>query len=130
MPKIRFIVIALIAAFLISVPSFAQQYDKDLVVKVMRQNAGALGPLSSAAGSKDFATAVEKLKIMADGMDSIKDFTPPKGEQAAYKKVIEDFVAAANKGIEASKAQDQAALLSVIAELRGFMRQGHGSFKP
>jgi len=130
MPKIRFFGIALIAALLIANPAFSQNYDKDLVVKVMRQNGASLGPLNAAAGSKDFATAGEKLKLIAEGMESIKDFTPPKGEKASFKQTIEDFVAAANKGLAASAAQDQAGLQTAIAELRTLMRKGHGEFKP
>jgi hypothetical protein len=130
MRKTRFLAVSLIVLFFGSIPLFAQQYDKELVVKVMRANGAALGAVTKAAGEKDFAVAAEKLQVMADGMTGIKEFTPPKGEQPAYKQTIEDFIAAANKGIAAAKAQDQAGLQAVIAELRNFMRQGHSAFKP
>jgi hypothetical protein len=117
------------AALVLTLPAFAQQFDRDLVVKVMHADGAAMGQLGSALNNKDFAQATEKFKILADGMDQIKDFTPPKGSKDDYRKTMLEFIAVANRGIDACSKQDQAGAQVALSDLRALKRQGHGSFR-
>ena len=111
-----------------SVGLFAD-YDKDAVVKVMRANGALFGQLNAAAGQKNFALASEKLTALAAGMRPLLDMTPPKGSKEDWDKDLKVFIDAADRGNEACKKEDAAALQTSIAELRTAMQQGHKAFR-
>jgi hypothetical protein len=124
--KVTVIIVALMSMILVS--GFAE-YDKDHVVKVMRDNVSLMGEIGAAAGAEDWVMAAQKLYAIADGMVGVMNYDPPRGSKADWTATMGEFVFAAYRGIGACGAKDSEALQESIAELRTLNRQGHGTHK-
>ncbi len=110
--------------------AFAQTaYDRDVSVKVMRDNASLLGQLRTAASRNEFQTAAEKLMLMAQGMAKLLPMAPPKGDKGEWESSIRKFLEAAYRGIGACGTKDSAALNAAVAELLALNKSGHASFR-
>lgn len=121
-------VLVLIAA--IVGPLAAQtNYDRDVVVQVMRENASTLGQVRAALNRGDFFAAASGFWKFAEGQNRIKAFTPPKGSKAEWDRVLDEFISAALRGVGASGEKDAAKGLAVLAELQRLNQSGHAMFR-
>ncbi len=105
------------------------EYNKDAVVKAMRNNLTQLKAMKAAAAKSDFDAAAEAIWALADGMKSIRDFTPLKGTASGWSNTIDELVAAAYKGIGACGEKDAEKLSQAIGEIGSFSKKGHGQFR-
>jgi hypothetical protein len=127
--KKKLVLLIVLAAFLLSGLSVYAEYDREKVVSVMRANVRLLGEAKKAAGAKNYFAAAESLMELAQGMYSIRENGPPKGEAARWRKTIDDVVKAAFTGIGAAGSKDDAGLNASIAELGRLGGVGHGIFR-
>ncbi len=104
-------------------------YNKDTMVKTMRNNLAQLKAMKAAAANKDFDAAAEAIWALADGMKSVRGFTPLKGTKEGWVETIDDLVTAAYKGIGACGEKNIEKLNQAIAELGAFPKKGHGQFR-
>jgi len=107
----------------------AQNYDKDTVVKVMRQNVTLLGEIKAALGKGDFFAAGQAFWKFAENMESIRKFTPAKGSKAEWDTVIGEFVFIAMKGVGAAGEKDSVKAGLLLGELQALNKKGHSVFK-
>ena len=115
---------------LLLVSAFAfGEYNRDVVVKVMRNNGGLMRTIGQAAGQKDYFAAASGLWEIAKAMQEISVYTPPRGSKADWDKTMKEFVNAALKGIGACGEEDAAKLNAAITTLRGLNSQGHMAHK-
>ena len=108
---------------------FAEEYDKEAVVRVMRGNVDYLGKMKTAMDAKDFFTVAQHLWGISEGMRSIRQYTPYRGEKKAWDRTIDEFLSTAYQGIGACGDQDLPRLQEVFGKLRAFSSQGHGMFR-
>jgi hypothetical protein len=125
---LRVMVAALVLLAGAGVLGFAE-YDKAAMQKVMQNNAAQYPKLSAAANGAKYMEAAGYLLSIAQGMYSIKDYSPNKGEKAAWDETIGAFLKAAFRGLAACAAEDQNALKAAVAELAQDRNQGHASFR-
>lgn len=124
----RALVAVLVLGFLASSAVFAD-YNKDVTVKVMRDNLAAFGKLRTAAGSGDFTTAADSLMIVASGSLKLLAMDPPKGQKAEWDQVNKDLVKASLKGVEAAVDRNKAGVDAAVAAVGDAMKKGHSSFR-
>jgi hypothetical protein len=105
------------------------EYNKDAVVKTMRNNLAQMKAMKAAASKSDFDAAAEAIWSLADGMKSVRGLTPLKGTKEAWVKMIDELVVAAYKGIGACGEKNIEKLNQSIAELGSFSKKGHGQFR-
>ena len=113
----------------VSVAAFAE-YDKATMQEVMQNNLANLPKLSAAADAARYMEAAGDLLSIATGMYSIKDYTPLKGDKAAWDQTITAFLATAFRGLAACADQNQAGLKAAVAELVRLRNLGHATFRP
>lgn len=124
----KLVVIAFLMAA-VSVAAFAE-YDKAKVQEVMQVNLANLPKLNAAADAARYMEAAGGLLSIATGMYAIKDYTPLKGDKAAWDQNITAFLATAFRGLAACADQNQAGLKAAVAELVRLRNLGHSSFRP
>jgi hypothetical protein len=122
------ILLPLLVLLLFAFQAFGE-YNRDAVVKAMRNNVAQLSAMKAAAASSDFDAAAEAIWSLAEGMKSIRGYTPPKGATAGWDKMIDDLVVSAYKGIGACGERDAGKLNQAIAELSAFAQKGHSQFR-
>ena len=105
------------------------EYNKDAVVKAMRNNLTQLKAMKAAAAKSDFDAAAEAIWALAEGMKSLRGSTPLKGTATGWDKTIDDLVTAAYKGIGACGEKDIEKLNQAIGEIGSFSKKGHGQFR-
>jgi hypothetical protein len=105
------------------------EYDKELVVKLMRANGAAMGALKKAAGAGDFFAAAEQLMEIAKNEKALQEVEPPKGSEDEWDRIHGDIVTAAFKGIGACGEEDAEKLGQYIAEIGALIGEGHGMFR-
>jgi hypothetical protein len=115
--------------FVSALSAFAQQYDHDAVVKVMRNNAASLGAITAAAGKNDYSVAAEKLVSIASGMQSLLALSPPKGSKEEWDKDLKALLNAVYRGIGSCGNQDAAGLQTAINDIKAAMKNGHQAFR-
>ena len=125
----RYIVLMCVVAVMLFATQVFAEYDKDMVVKVMKSNGANLGAIKKAAGSDDFFTAAEKLMEIAQNMKSLDAVTPKKGAKEQWDKIHQNLINAAFKGIGACGEEDGEKLGMYLGEIGGFIKEGHGMFK-
>jgi hypothetical protein len=125
---LRVVAVALIVLAGAGVLSFAE-YDKAAVQKAMQNNAALYPKLTAAANAARYMEAAGYLLSIAQGMYSIKDYAPTKGEKAAWDATIGAFLKAAFRGLGACASEDQAVLKAAVAEMAQDRNQGHASFR-
>ena len=113
----------------VSVAAFAE-YDKATMQEVMQNNLANLPKLSAAADAARYMEAAGDLLSIAQGMYSIREYTPLKGDKAAWDSVISAFLRASFRGLAACADENQAGLKTAVAELVKLRNQGHASFRP
>jgi hypothetical protein len=123
------VVVVTLALFVLAAAAGFAEYDKDTMVKTMRNNFANLPKLNAAANAGSFMEAAGYLLSMAQGMYGVKDYTPPKGEKAAWDATFKGFLKAAFNGLAACGNEDQAALKAAVAELTKIRDAGHSQFR-
>ena len=116
--------LVLLLLFIFSMAAFAE-YDRNNVKSVMRNNIQLMGEIGKAAESEDFTAAAEALMELAQGMISIREYSPNRGTQDSWDNIFEGFINAAFRGIGACGAKDINGLNEAISELRKFNSDGH-----
>jgi hypothetical protein len=104
-------------------------YDKATMQTVMRNNLANLPKLNAAAGGAKYMEAAGYLISISQGMYSIKDYTPPKGEKAKWDETIGLFLKATWRGLAACADENQANLRASVTELQRLMQVGHTTFR-
>ena len=127
--KKRFILTVCLVVLMVFATQVFAEYDKDMVVKVMKSNGAAMGDLKKAAEDGEFFMAAEKLMEIAKNMKSLDAVTPTKGSKKDWDKNHGAIIKAAFKGIGACGDEDAEALNKYIGEIGGLIKEGHGMFK-
>ena len=105
------------------------EYDKDLVVGVMRANGALMGELNKAIGEGDYYTAAEKFMSIAQKMKSLEDVTPLKGKKAEWDSIHNDLIKAAFRGIGACGDENKQKATAAVNEINALIKKGHAMFK-
>jgi hypothetical protein len=126
----RYIVgLSVVVLALFSLQTFAQDYDKDMVVEVMRVNGAAMGAINKAVEAGDFFTAATKLMEVAQNMKTLDAVTPERGEKEEWDAIHGDLIKAAFKGIGACGEEDADMVKQYVGEVGDLIKKGHGAFK-
>ena len=128
MKKIAIVVLALLLVGIFAVQVLAQ-YDRDLVVKTMQSNRAVLGEVTKAAKENNFFVAAEKLMDIAKNFKGLDAVTPTKGKKEDWDRIHGAIIKTAFKGIGACGEEDAEKLNAAIAEINGFLKEGHGMFR-
>ena len=122
------IVLVMVLLFIVSMGVFAE-YDRSNVRSVMRSNVQLMGKIGKAIESEDFTAAAAALMELAQGMISIREYSPARGTEESWDGIFEGFINAAFRGIGACGAQDITGLKQAFSELRSFNSEGHKAHK-
>lgn len=104
-------------------------YDKNVVVKAMRDNMSLTAKARTAIGSGNFDVAAQAFFDLALIGVELKKMTPPKGSAADWAKAWEEFAAAGYKGVGASGEKDAAKARVQLDAIMASQKSGHGTFK-
>ncbi len=104
-------------------------YDKNVVVKAMRDNMSLTAKVRSAIGAGNFDAAAQSFFDLALIGVELKKMTPPKGSAADWAKAWEEFAAAGYKGVGASGEKDAAKARAQLDIIMASQKSGHGTFK-
>ena len=126
---VSFVLFAAIAAFAVFAGFAYAEYDKDLVVGVMRSNGALMGELNKAIGEGDYYTAAEKFMSIAQNMKSIEDVTPLKGKKKEWISIHNDLIKAAFRGIGACADENKEKATAAVGEIGALIQKGHAIFK-
>lgn len=129
MEKRYIVAVTVVILALLGMQAFAQEYDKDMVVKVMRANGAAMKAINEAVKAGDFFTAATTLMEVAQNMKSLDAVTPPKGTKEEWDAIHGDLVKAAFKGIGACGEEDADMVKQYVGEVGALIKKGHGVFK-
>lgn len=127
--KKRYILSVCLVVLMVFATQVFAEYDKDMVVKVMRSNGAAMGDLKKAAEDGEFFMAAEKLMEIAKNMKSLEKMTPTKGSKEDWDKNHGAIIKSAFKGIGACGDEDAEALNTYIGEIGALIKEGHGMFR-
>jgi len=127
--KKRFYLIFAVLVLLLITPQLFAQYNRDVVVSVMRNNVRLLGEINSALNAKDFYTTGLKLMELAEGSNSLKQMAPPRGSKAEWTRIHKETAAAAFRAIGACGEEDSAKVQAEIAKIVALRNEGHGKFR-
>jgi hypothetical protein len=105
------------------------EYDRDLVVGVMRANGALMGELNKAIGEGDFYTAAEKFMAVARNMKSLDAVTPLKGKKADWDSIHDDLIKAAFRGVGACGDENKQKASAAVGEIGALTKKGHSLFK-
>lgn len=125
----RYIVLLCVVAVMLFATQVFADYDKDMVIKVMKSNGANMGAINKAMKDGDFFTAAEKLMGIAQDMKSLDAVTPKKGTKEQWDNIHQGIINAAFKGIGACGEGDGEKLGMYMGELGGLIKEGHGMFK-
>jgi hypothetical protein len=123
------VLLAVAAAFVVFAALAHAEYDKDLVVGVMRDNGALMGELNKAIGEGDFYTAAEKFMAIARNMKSLDAVTPPKGRKTEWDSIHDDVIKAAFRGIGACGEENRQKASAAVGEIGALTKKGHSLFK-
>ncbi len=90
----------LVLLALVAVSGFAE-YDRTKVRGVMGVNMRDLPRLVAASNSANYSQAAGYLLSISQGMYSIKDYTPLKGDKATWDQTMGSFLKATWRGLAA-----------------------------
>ena len=127
--KKRYVLSVCLVVLMVFATQVFAEYDKDMVVKVMKSNGKAMGELKKAAEDKDFFMAAEKLMEVAKNMKSLEKMNPTKGSKEDWDKNHGTLIKATFKGIGACGDEDAEALNTYIGEIGALIKEGHGMFR-
>jgi hypothetical protein len=128
----RHVIVALFAAvavFALFAGLVYAEYDKDLVVGVMRASGSLLGELNKAVGEGNYYTAAEKFMAIAKNIKSIEDVTPVKGNKADWDSIHNDLIKAAFRGIGACGDGNKEKVTAAVGEIGALIKKGHTLFR-
>jgi hypothetical protein len=128
MKKKFYIVIAALVLLLVTPQLFAQ-YNRDVVVGVMRGNVRLLGEINNALGAEDYYTTALKLMELAEGFKVLEQSAPPRGSKAEWERIHRESIAAAFRGIGACGEEDTGKVQAEIGRLIALRNEGHGKFQ-
>lgn len=128
MKKVVMVALSLVLVGMFAAQVFAQ-YDKALVVKAMQDSRAALGEVTKAAKENNFFAAAEKLMDIAKNFKGLDAVTPTKGKKEDWDRIHSALIKSTFKGIGACGEEDVEKLNAAVAELGGFMKEGHGMFR-
>ena len=127
----KFFVLFIVCVVTISgfaIQAFAE-YDQEKVVSVMRASGAAMGAIKKALKASDFFTVAENLMVIATGMNSLNEVTPPTGSQEHWVATHQSLIKAALKGIGACGEEDAEKVGMYVGEIGKLIKEGHGMFK-
>lgn len=127
----KFLVAALFFGFLAGVVN-AQAlvpYDKNVVVKAMRDNMSLTTKVRTSIGAGDFNAAAQAFFDLAKIGVELKKMAPPKGSADDWAKLWDDFTNDAYKGVGACGEKDAAKAKKQLDAIMNSQRGGHGAFK-
>lgn len=127
--KKKAVFVAVLLAFLVITPRVFAQYNRELVVSVMRDNVRLMGDINSAARTEDFYTAAVRLMELAEGFKSLEAVSPPKGSKAEWDRIHNELIEAAFRGIGACGERDGNKLQAEIAVILALNQEGHAKFR-
>ena len=90
------------------------EYNRDHVVRVMRENVSLMGEINQAATEEDWVRAAQKLFAISEGMVAIRDYDPPRGSKSDWAATMDKFIFAAYQGIGACGSMDSDGLQEAI----------------
>jgi hypothetical protein len=125
----RFYIIVVAILLLLISPQLFAQYNKDVVVSVMRGNVRLLGEINGALKAEDFYTAGLRLMELAEGSNSLAQMAPPRGSQREWTRIHNETAAAAFRAIGACGEEDAAKVQAEIANIVALRNEGHGKFQ-
>lgn len=125
MKKVLFVLVIV----LVTATAVFAEYDSQTVVAVMRGNIAHINAAAEATDSGDFFRAAGEFMELAEGMNSIKDFEPYRGEKADWDSNIEAVVAAAFQAVGACGLEDADKVHEHINTLWALNKKGHGDNK-
>lgn len=128
MTRKYFIALCVTVLALFATQAFAE-YDKDMVVEVMRSNGANFGELKEAAEGGDYFSAAEALMQIAKNIKSLEAVTPTEGSKEDWDRIHGNLIKAAFKGIGACGEEDSEKLKMYIGEIGAFIKEGHGIFR-
>lgn len=128
MKKVVMVAVILVFVGIFAVQLFAQS-DRDLVVKTMQSNRAVLGEVLKAAKENNFFVAAEKLMDIAKNFKGLDAVTPTNGKKEDWDRIHGSIIKTAFKGIGACGEENAEKLNAAIAEISGFMKEGHGMFR-
>ncbi|MCK5673940.1 MAG: hypothetical protein KAH95_11225 [Spirochaetales bacterium] len=124
----RVVFLVLIISLIASFSAFAE-YDGNNVKNVMRANIQLMGNIGKAIETEDFEAAADSLMELAQGMISIRDYSPNRGTQDSWDDIFDGFINTAFIGIGACGTKDIDLLEEAFGELRKFNSDGHSAHK-
>ena len=127
--KKHYVITLLAVVFVLVATQGFAEYDKEMVVKVMKANGASMGAIKKASADGDFFTAAEKLMEIAKAMKSLDAVTPKKGAKEEWDKIHGDLIKAAFRGIGACGEEDSEKLNAAMGEIGALIKEGHGIFK-
>jgi hypothetical protein len=127
-PKI--ISFVLLLSLAIGGVAFAEDYDREVVVQVMRGNIGFMGEIGKAIEAEDYIMIGAGFADIAKGMIRILPFTsPPAGTDEQWNENITAFVLTAFKGVGAAGNRDMMVIQAAYNRLKELNRAGHGEHR-
>ena len=127
--KKRFYILVAVVALLLITPQVFAQYNRDVVVSVMRDNVKLLGEVNTALNAGDFYTTAVKLMDLAEGMKTVEQTPPPGGSRTEWNRIYSELIAAAFRGIGACGEEDARKVKAEIANIVALRNEGHGKFQ-
>jgi hypothetical protein len=127
--QVSFVMFAAVAALVVFAGFAYAEYDKDLVVGVMRANGALMGELNKVIGEGDYYTAAEKFMTIAQNMKTLEAVTPLKGNKAEWDSIHNDLIKAAFRGIGACADENKDKATAAVGEIGALIKKGHTIFK-
>ena len=113
----------------LSATHVSAQYNRDLVVSVMRDSYTLIGEINSAAAAEDFYSAGVKLMQLAEAFKSLEQTPPPRGSRAEWDRIHNELIDAAFRAIGACGKRDGGAVQTEMSKIMALNGEGHGKFK-
>jgi hypothetical protein len=123
------LITGLMAVFLFASLLANAEYDREMVVSLMRSNGAAFGALNAAVESGDYFTAAEKLMELAKSSKKLQTVTPPRGSKKQWDRIHTDLIKAAFRGIGAAGEEDSKKLSEAVNEIGALVKEGHSTFR-
>ncbi|UCF98577.1 MAG: hypothetical protein JSV89_03340 [Spirochaetaceae bacterium] len=127
--KKRFYVFVALIVLLLAAPQLFAQYNRDLVVSVMRDNVRLLGEINKALQAEDFYATALSLMELAGGSRTLQQTPPPGGSRAEWNRIHGEMIDAAFRAVGACGAKDAAAVQAEVANLIALRNEGHSKFR-
>ena len=128
MKKVSFIAV-LVLLVLLPIATFAEPYDKNVVVAAMRANVARVGFIKTAVAKNDYFAAAQAFFEYASEAAKMQVMDPPKNSKEDWLKLWNMFQDKAFLGIGACGERDAAKVLKALDELVAVNKIGHPEFR-